>query len=673
MIYLSQLLGIPVYDSADERIGVVNDLGIATGEVFPRVTSLAFVGPGKTPIMISWRKYVDSFDEEGLRLKVPATDIRFSYLQPNEVLMSRDLLNKQIVDTQGMKVVRVNDLKLSDYGSNQLRLLGAEVGARGLLRSLSPLLERAVLAGAKLVGKSVPEQVIAWNYMDLIDRDLSDVKLSVTHKTLDELHPADVADIIEQLDPRLRGQVFAQLDQGLAAEAMAELDDDGMAAQIVEEMDVRDASRMLSEMDPDDAADLVSELGHDAAERLLRLMGVQERRAIYQLLGYRENTAGRIMTQEFVACPPASTVADAIARIGELGEDFESVRYVYTLDEQGRLKGAVTLRQLLTNEGATPLDELAECDLVWSEVDDDQENVAMDIAKYNLLAMPVVDDDRRLLGIVTVDDALDVLQEEHAEDLRIADGSRANAATGEPGGILARLLTSELWFFFWLVAWPVLALLSQALVGSALPGMVAGSALPLALHVSDSMVRYATSFFIEFDADDEDAPSVVGFALRGVGVSVLFAAVAVLLARGGEAALVQAGIGAGAAGAASAGAGAASAGASGAASAGAAGAGVAGAAGVGAAVAGTAGAGATLTSLVMTGFLASAAVVVLSFASAPIYLVALRRRDAADRETSGIVLRIIALLVAAALFCAIALVLLGASGLGSTPVAGLAA
>ncbi len=298
MIYLSQMLGIPVIDSNGEKIGTVNDLGIATGEVFPRVTSLAFVGPGKTPFMISWRKYVDSFDD-AVRLKVPATDIRFSYLQPNEVLISRDLLNKQIVDTRGLRVVRVNDLKLSDSGTNQLRLLGAEVGARGILRALSPKVERAVVKAAKAVGKEVPEKIIAWSYMDLLDRELSDVQLSVSHKTLDDMHPADIADIIEQLDPRLRAQVFAQLDDTRAAETMAELDDDEMAAEIMGDMDTADATRLLTEMDPDDAAELVSELDYEKAETLLRLMGVKEEKAVRQLLGYREDTAGRIMTSEF--------------------------------------------------------------------------------------------------------------------------------------------------------------------------------------------------------------------------------------------------------------------------------------------------------------------------------------------------------------------------------------
>jgi len=140
--YLSEMLKLPVLDVDGEKLGVVNDFGIATGEVFPHVTSLAFRGPGKTPFMISWRKWVDRIDETGVHLKSPATEIRFSYLQPTELLLARDVLNKQIVDTQGMKVVRVNDIKFSMSGENQLRLLGAEVGARGLLRAISPACRR---------------------------------------------------------------------------------------------------------------------------------------------------------------------------------------------------------------------------------------------------------------------------------------------------------------------------------------------------------------------------------------------------------------------------------------------------------------------------------------------------------------------------------------------------
>ena len=154
MLYLSQMIGEPVVDSSGERLGTISDLAISTGEVFPRITSLAFKGPGNVPFMISWRKYVDTFDDDGIVLGVDAHDIRFSYLQPDEVLLARDLMNRQIVDTQGLKVVRVNDLKLSQSGT-QLRLLGAEVGIRGILRGLHPLVEKAAVGAAKLFRKKI--------------------------------------------------------------------------------------------------------------------------------------------------------------------------------------------------------------------------------------------------------------------------------------------------------------------------------------------------------------------------------------------------------------------------------------------------------------------------------------------------------------------------------------
>ena len=380
MNYLSEMLKLPVIDQAGEKLGVVNDLGIATGEVFPHITSLAFQGPGKTPFMISWRKYVDHVDETGVYLKAISTDVRFSYLQPDEVLLARDILNKQIVDTQGMKVVRVNDIKLSATGDNQLRLLGAEVGARGLLRSLHPALERVVTKLAGAVAHPLKEDIIAWSYMDLLDRSTQNIKLSVSHKTLDELHPADIADIIEQLDPRLRTQVFAQLDTAQAAEAIGEIDDDDLAAEVLEGMSDRDASSMLALMDPDDAAALIEELDYEKAEKLLRLMGVKEEKAIRNLLGYEEDTAGRIMTSEFVALPATATVADAVEAIRALDEDFESVYYVYTLDPAGALTGVLSLRALIVAERDERLSELAYRDVVWVAPDLDQEDVADEMA-----------------------------------------------------------------------------------------------------------------------------------------------------------------------------------------------------------------------------------------------------------------------------------------------------
>lgn len=606
MIYLSQLMGNPVYAADGEKIGTVSDLGIATGEVFPRVTSLAFKGPGRTPFMISWRKYVDTYDEKEIHLKVPAVEIRFSYLQPDEVLIARDILNKQIVDTRGMRVVRVNDLKLSDTSSTQLRLLGAEVGARGILRSLSPALEHVALKVARTFGHPIPERIIAWSYMDLVERDLSNVKLSVSHKTLDDMHPADIADIIERLDPRLRGQVFAQLDDEQRAGAMAEFDDDAMAAELMGGMNEREASRMLSEMDPDDAAELVSELDYDKAEKLLRLMGVQEQRAIRQLLGYREDTAGRIMTSEFAALPEDKTVADAVELLRGLDEDFESVRYVYLSDEDNKLSGVVTLNALIVAEPQTPLADICTREVITASPEDDQEDVAEDIAKYNLLAMPVVADDGHLLGIVTVDDALDVLEEEHAEDLQIAGGIASDDESAH-GGDLLWLLRRNAWFFIWMVGvglFVTLSYLTPAFQAPLSEMLLVCSALPIALVLADDSVSYVTNFFLENDPDDEDSPSMLGFTIKSLALGIAFAALVVLVEMALDSVLVAA-----------------------------------------------VHAPADLSGQLRASFAAAAIAVLVAFVLCPVWLLVLRKRDEKNQDTSGFALSVIAMIVAFVVFC----------------------
>ena len=414
MLYLSQMLGKPVIDATGEKIGTISDLAISTGEVFPRITSLAFQGPGRVPFMISWRKYVGEFGADGITLSVEAHDIRFSYLQPDEVLLTRDLLNKQIVDTQGMKVVRVNDLKLSKSGT-QLRLLGAEVGVRGILRGLHPLIERAVVACAGLFRKRIDEQIIAWNYMDLLDRDLSEVQLSVTHRRLDELHPADVADILEQLDPQQRATVFKHLDDAQASEAISEMEDEERAEFIDELDDVR-AANLLGNMDPDDAADIVRDLSYEKAETLLRLMGVEDAEEIRRLLGYKEGTAGGMMTTQFVAVSAGATVREVIEALRGLEEDHPTVHYVYVNDEYGKFIGVLSLRTLVLSDDDTLVESVMFDEVISVTPNETEEDVAEAIFKYNIPAMPVVDERGALLGIVTIDDAYDAIEEDAAEE-----------------------------------------------------------------------------------------------------------------------------------------------------------------------------------------------------------------------------------------------------------------
>ncbi len=416
MIYLRQILKLSVLDSDGEQIGRISDLAIATGEIFPRITSLAFVGPGHTPFMISWRKYVDKFSDDAIHLKVPTKDIRFSYLQPDEVLLARDLLDKQIVDTQGMKVVRVNDLKLSDSPQG-MRLLGAETGIRGLLWGIAPWFEKIVYAISKLFGHPLKERLIAWNYMELIERDMSQIKLSVTHKRLHDMHPADVADIIEQLEPKQRQSVFDHLDAEQAASTIAELEDE-VQADVIDDMDERQGAALLNEMDPDDAADIIGDLDYEKAETLLNFMGVREEATVRALLGYKEETAGGIMTTDYISIEENSTVQDAIDLLRELGDEAQHIHYLYITTASNVLSGVISLRTLVVSDPSEQLSNISYTDLVTTLPETDQEQCAEIIRKYDLLALPVVDEDGVILGLVTVDDAMDVVDEEHEEDLQ---------------------------------------------------------------------------------------------------------------------------------------------------------------------------------------------------------------------------------------------------------------
>jgi magnesium transporter len=502
MLYLSQMLGKPVIDATGENIGTINDIAIATGEIFPRVTSLAFKGPDKTPFMLSWRKFVDNFDGERVSLNVAAPDIRFSYLQPDEVLLARDLMSKQIVDTQGMKVVRVNDLKLSE-SRNQLRLLGAEVGVRGLLRGISPALEHGAAGIAHLFGGELEENLIAWNYMDLLDRDLSEVKLSVTHKRLHELHPADVADILEKLAPAQRARVFDHLDNEQAADTISELEDD-LQADVIDDLSERRASDLLAEMDPDDAADIIGDLPYDKAETLLRLMGVKESSVIRSLLGYKDKTAGGIMTPEVTTVAENLTVQQVVDHMRAESTEHESVYYIYVVEGDQHLVGAVSLRDLLLALPDTLVSDLAERDLFVAHVDDDQEEVAEQMSKYDLLAIPVTDENGKLLGIVTVDDALDVLEEEADEDLALATGSAGDS--GAPLGLARWFVRRNWWIVVWALSAVAVYLLAPKLPlfgDSALLLVPALVLLPIILSIAEDTTQRAIGEVIEEPEADE--------------------------------------------------------------------------------------------------------------------------------------------------------------------------
>jgi magnesium transporter len=403
MLYLSQTIGRPVRDRADEPIGKVADLIVAVGDRYPPVTGLV-VETDRRRIFLPWAS-VDCLDAGGARLRSRTIDIGKFRQRPNEILLRADLMDKQIVDIDGRKVVRVNDLRLDEI-EGKLHLVAVDVGAAGLLRRLG--VEGGLRVVARNLNLPIPERYIDWEDVDPVESSIASVKLRVPHAGLAELHPADLATILDQLAPRDRAGILASLDDEAVADAMEEMEPDNQV-EVLEDLAPERAADILEEMSPDDAADLVADLDQDTRDEILAHMEREEIEEVQELLGYPEDSAGGIMTTAYIALDEHLTAAEAIERLRQLEPDAETIYYVYVTDEDDRLVGVLSLRDLIVAKPGTQIRDVMIREPVAMGVLSDQDEVAEVVAHYNLLAVPVVDDDGRLVGIVTVDDAIDTV------------------------------------------------------------------------------------------------------------------------------------------------------------------------------------------------------------------------------------------------------------------------
>jgi CBS domain-containing protein len=403
MLYLSQVIGRPVRDRQDEPMGRIADLLVAVGDRYPPVTGLV-VQTDRRRIFVPWTS-VATLDASGAQLRTRTIDIDKFRQRPNEILLRADLMDKQIVDIDGRKVVRVNDLRLDEVGG-AWHLVAVDVGGAGLLRRLG--IEGPFRIVARNFRVPMPEKYIDWEDVDPVETSIASIKLRVPHQGLAELHPADLATIIDQLAPKDRAGVLASLDDEAVADAMEEMEPDTQV-EVLEDLEPARAADILEEMSPDDAADLVADLSEAARDEILALMERDEAAEVQELLGYPEDTAGGIMTTEFVAVPEHLTAAETIDRLRELEPDAETIYYVYVTDDEGRLAGVLSLRDLIVARPGAPISEVMIREPVAVGALADQDEVAEVVAHYNLLAVPVVDDERRLVGIVTVDDAIDTV------------------------------------------------------------------------------------------------------------------------------------------------------------------------------------------------------------------------------------------------------------------------
>jgi CBS domain-containing protein len=403
MLYLSQVIGRPVRDQAGEPIGTVADLLVAIGDRYPPVTGIVVKTNGRE-IFLHWQS-VTSLDATGATLGTSAIDISKFQQRPNEIRLKLDLMDRQIVDIDGRKVVRVNDLRLDEV-EGALHLVAVDVGASGLLRRFG--IEGPWRTIARGLHRAVPERYIDWEDVDPVERTIASVKLRVPHKGLAELHPADLATIIDQLSRSDRAGVIASLDDEAAADAIGEMEPETQV-DILEDLEPERAADILEEMDPDEAADLVADLSDESREEILGLMEKEDADEVQELMTYAEDTAGGIMTTEFVAVPATLTAAQTIDRLRELEPDAETIYYVYVTDPEDRLVGVLSLRDLIVAKPETCIATFMYPEPVAVHTDAAQEEVTEVVARYNLLAVPVVDEEGRLEGIVTVDDAIDTL------------------------------------------------------------------------------------------------------------------------------------------------------------------------------------------------------------------------------------------------------------------------
>ena len=342
-VYLSQVVGRPVLDRHGEPIGKVADLIVAIGDRYPPVTGLV-VKTERRRIFLPWAD-VASFDVRGAQLGTATIEIDKFQQRDNELLLFADLQDKQIIDIDGRKVVRVNDLRLDEI-EGRLHLVAVDVGAAGLLRRLG--IEGPFRTVARNLRLPVPERYIDWEDVDPVETSIASIRLRVPHVGLQELHPADLATIIDQLTPRDRAGVLAVLDDEAAADAIEEMEPETQV-EVLEDLEPERAADILEEMSPDDAADLIADLSDAARDTILPLMDREEADEVTELLGYPEDSAGGIMTTEFVTMGDQLTAGEAIARLRELEPDAETIYYVYVVDDDEHLRGVLSLRDLIVS------------------------------------------------------------------------------------------------------------------------------------------------------------------------------------------------------------------------------------------------------------------------------------------------------------------------------------
>ena len=400
-IYFSQLLGKRIYDNVGKCVGKVKDCVVLWDGDMPRVTGIRHTDDMDklipAEIILKW-------NEPGIKLLQPLDQSALVGIRHQELYVGKWLLDKQVIDLKGYKLVRVNDILLSCYeqeGRQHLSLIAADVGVRGLLRRI----------GLELLVKHLDNHYILWQSITPLEQRTGSLKLNQEKNHFSKLHPADIADLVEEMDYNSRAAFFNSLNAEQAAETLAEMELDTQV-EIITQLDDEQASDLLEDMPPDAAADILGEMSKEKSTELLRLMEADEAEEVKELMQYDEDTAGGLMTTEYIALPVSLTAEQTINRLRKLAPAAETIYYLYVTDVSEKLLGVLSLRELIIAQPDATLDNLMHPHVISVHCNNNHRKVAETIHKYGLLAVPVTDENGVLLGIVTVDDVLDWLMPE---------------------------------------------------------------------------------------------------------------------------------------------------------------------------------------------------------------------------------------------------------------------
>ena len=407
LLFLTELMGLPVYDLKGRRIGRIRDSAIVP-LVDPFRVDRFLVGAGGAWLTVR-HDQVQSVSLDGIRL---ADEMLTPYHDDEYMLrMCRDLLDQQIIDVNGSKVVRVNDVTFEvrrENGHDILRVLEVDVGIRSIFRRLlQGVIPRTWI---RRLQSPVPPNSIRWELCNIVEPDPQRrLRLNISHARLEQIHPADLADIVEELSPDSREAIFETLDNEVAAEALSEVHPK-MQASILESLETEKAADIVEEMSRHEAADVLAGLEEETSEEILEEMDSEPESEVRELLEFKENTAGGMMNTEYIALAENARVADALVALKGNEDLLDSLNTLFLIDTDGVLKGGVPLARLFVVSDDTLLKDLASDTLIQAPVDESEDRVTELFDKYSLLSLPITDEDGKLAGVITADDVISVLR-----------------------------------------------------------------------------------------------------------------------------------------------------------------------------------------------------------------------------------------------------------------------